>query len=307
MPKFRLLVAAAFIVGVLGVAPTVHAAPAPVSSCSSTPQTTDVVVTQNLICSGTSAIVVGASGIKIDLQGHWIRGDGTHYGVEDLTGVYDNVTVVNGSFRHFVNAVRALPGADHITIDRISALGMTGGNGIRVEGDYLTVKRSNFIGNEGDGIFFVGNNGSISGSTVAQNLQFGVEMVGIGEKITRTTIEGNGKSGLSVSGSATVTSAKSLANLGSGISVGGQGSQVRSSTATFNRGSGIVVMGSDPVIGQLPGKPKTDRNITKMNGYDPTGGANGYGIDAGGATNPRGKNVATGNAITTECNPTSLC
>jgi hypothetical protein len=76
----------------------------PITACGQT-VTTNAVLTQDLVCTG-HGIVVGAAGIKIDLKGFTIRGDGdvSDNGVDDSAG-FDDVSVKNGVIRSFGNGV----------------------------------------------------------------------------------------------------------------------------------------------------------------------------------------------------------
>src|SRR5262245_38840083 len=59
-------------------------------------------LTRDLTCRGLPGVVVGASGITIDLKGFTLRGDRSVglYGIDDLLG-YDGVTIENGTLRDF--------------------------------------------------------------------------------------------------------------------------------------------------------------------------------------------------------------
>jgi parallel beta-helix repeat protein len=65
----------------------------PISSCGQA-VTTNAVLTKDLTCF-VDGIVVGASGITIDLQGHTLTGDHVHEGVHNKDGYHD-VTLKNG-------------------------------------------------------------------------------------------------------------------------------------------------------------------------------------------------------------------
>ena len=75
----------------------------PITTCGQT-VTTDAVLTQDLVCTG-SGVIVGASGITVDLKGFTIRGDRGlgDYGIDD-SGGFDSVTIKNGVLRNFKNA-----------------------------------------------------------------------------------------------------------------------------------------------------------------------------------------------------------
>ena len=81
-------------------------------SCGDT-LTSDTTLTANLACSGT-ALVVGADGITIDLNGYTISGDGTGLGI-DNTGGYDNVTIKNGTITGFQVVTRGVSSTSKIS------------------------------------------------------------------------------------------------------------------------------------------------------------------------------------------------
>jgi hypothetical protein len=82
----------------------------------------NAVLTQDLVCTG-DGIVVGASGITIDLKGFTIRGDRDvgDYGIDDSAG-YDNITIKNGLVRNFYLGVDAEGAADSVSVSAWSRL-----------------------------------------------------------------------------------------------------------------------------------------------------------------------------------------
>jgi parallel beta-helix repeat protein len=88
--------------------------------------TADTKLTANLAGSGT-ALVVGAHGITIDLNGYTVSGDGTGLGI-DNTGGYDNVTIKNGTITGFQEGIRAV-GANNLEIEDMTVSGAVGSGG----------------------------------------------------------------------------------------------------------------------------------------------------------------------------------
>src|SRR5262249_4145057 len=72
----------------------------PITTCGQV-VTTNAVLTQDLICTG-DGVVVGASGITIDLKGFTVRGDrgSGEYGINGSAG-QDDVTIKNGVVRNY--------------------------------------------------------------------------------------------------------------------------------------------------------------------------------------------------------------
>lgn len=247
----------------------------PITSCGQT-VTTDAVLTQDLVCTA-DGIVVGASKITIDLNGHSIRGDhgSGDYGVDDTAG-YDEVTVENGVVRNF-------------------------DLGIWTAGDLITVSHVVTSGNQSSGIYMTGASARVVSSTASGNAQTGIDVTGASATIVSSTAAANGCGGIYVSGaSAAIQSSTASGNLCSGIAAYGVSATVKSSTASGNQLVGISVGGDDATL---------KGNHADANGM--AGGnsdLSGLGIDvAYSSTGPHGANTARGNDDPAECKPASLC
>lgn len=174
-----------------------------ITSCGQT-VTTNAVLTQNLVCTG-NGIVVGASGITINLKGFSIRGDvspvgnGTDVGI-DNSGGYDRVTVQNGLVRNFYFGVGAndggSPGADKMTVANLVAAGNA--YGIFVLGDLARVSSSTASGNGSNGITISGASASITSSSASGNRNVGILVVGPSATVTYSTASGNGEAGIGI-------------------------------------------------------------------------------------------------------------
>src|SRR5262245_33071670 len=111
--RLRWLLAAMVVVVLVGLAPEASGGGGtPITSCGQV-VTTSAFLTQDLFCPGSTGVVVGASGITIDLKGFTLRGDRTvvTFGI-DASGGHDDVTIRNGVIRNFTNGIEANPGAD---------------------------------------------------------------------------------------------------------------------------------------------------------------------------------------------------
>jgi hypothetical protein len=100
-PITALAVALAMFAATIAYAPPARAAVA----CGDV-VTTDVVLEANLVCPGTPGLIVGASGIAIDLNGYTVRNalfGSTASGIE-ITG-HSDVKVFNGTVRDFFHNV----------------------------------------------------------------------------------------------------------------------------------------------------------------------------------------------------------
>ena len=249
----------------------------PITNCGQT-VTTSAVLTQDLVCTG-SGVIVGASGITIDLKGSTLRGDRdlTDYGIDD-SGGFDHVTVKNGVLRNFgegVWVVSASP-ADKIAVSNVVAAGNLDA-GIAVSGDSASIKSSSASGNANSiGIEVFGDSAKIQSSTASGDL-LGIE------------VQGN---------SATIQSSTASGNL-RGIYVLGDSAKIQSSTASGNSDFGIEAQGDAASV---------SGNHADGNGYSGGSDRAGLGINAFDfSTAPVGKNTARGNDDPTECNPTYLC
>src|SRR5262249_18417222 len=94
----------------------------PITACGQI-VTTRRFLTHDLYCSGSSGIVVGASGVTIDLKGFTLGGDGSfHFGIDD-NGGFDGVTVKDGVLRGFHRGVNAESGADGFGVSDVVVTG----------------------------------------------------------------------------------------------------------------------------------------------------------------------------------------
>ena len=235
MRYVRVFLVAAVAAATLVAGPEAHAASTPISSCGQT-VTSNAVLTQNLVCTG-GGIVIGASGITVDLKGFVIRGDrgSGDYGIED-SGGWDDVTVKNGVLRNFDFGIYAAP-ADKFAVTSLMVVGDLGA-GIYVQGDGASVAKATVVG-DAYGISLVGDGAKITSSTAARNAITGMLVVGGDAVIKSSTATANQTSGIVISGSSgSVTSSTASANGAFGIFVDGDFDSVKSSTAVGNGCSG---------------------------------------------------------------------
>jgi large repetitive protein len=315
----RAVLVAAAAASILAFGPEASAATTQISNCDQT-VTTNAVFTKSLFCPGLPGVVVGASGITIDLKGFRLRGDNTagKYGVDD-SGGFGKVTVRNGVLRNF--AVGVFASGDNVGISNLIASGSSAigifvngssakiasataaGNasfGIAATGDSASITSSRVSGNGGVGISVSGDSASISSSTATGNGSNGISIVGGAASIRSATVSGNGGNGISAGAGVSITSATATGNGGNGISVGGPSASIKSSTVYGNADNGIVVDGN---AASLKG------NHADANGF-PAGASDlaGLGIFVHNFTTaPAGTNTANGNDDRAECDPASLC
>jgi CSLREA domain-containing protein len=111
--------------------------------------TRSTVLTNDLTNCPGNGLVVGASNITIDLDGHTIDGTGIESGV--LTNGFDNVTIRNGAVHEFDFGVHVGPGSGGTVVDVMHAeLNQEAGVALSdadADGVGATVRNSTFVGN----------------------------------------------------------------------------------------------------------------------------------------------------------------
>jgi hypothetical protein len=263
------------IVGFLTVGSDAEAAGTPISACGQT-VTASAFLTQDLYCPGSAGIVIGASGVTIDLKGFTLRGDRSsgHYGIDD-SGGYDGVTVETGIVRDFDTGVYATD-ADKVKVSGVVASANTA-VGIYVVGASASIKSSSAFASI-NGIYVVGASASIKSSTASGNPNYGISIQGPSGQVASSTALGNGDGIFVLGDGASVASSTASGNDVFGIEVGAHGARIKGNRA---EGNGFAGRASD---------------------------GHGRGIDVHGYTTaPVGSNTARGNDDPSECSPASLC
>jgi nitrous oxidase accessory protein NosD len=100
----------------------------------------DLELDEDLTCSG-SGLIVGADGLKIDLDGHAINGSGVGIGI-DVSGRTD-VRISDGTIGNFLAAVRVLNSAD-VTIREVTFLGNSDGVDLQSGSVGVTIRENAF-------------------------------------------------------------------------------------------------------------------------------------------------------------------
>src|SRR5262245_56806729 len=225
------MVAALVLVLVVVVAPEANGkGVTPITTCGQT-VVTNAVLTTDLSCSG-DGVVVGAPGIKIDLNGHVLLGDSDSLGADDGVRVapFASVTVMNGVVRNFYRGVSAV---DHVSVSKVVASGNY--VGLDVVGDSASVSSSTFSGNFVYGIDIIGNNASIKSVITDGDGTAGVFVTGNGLKAKSVNASGNGNVGIHIVGdSATIGSSTAVSNYRSGIDIEGNSARVTGNQADAN-------------------------------------------------------------------------
>lgn len=175
------------------------------------------------MCPG-DGLVISASDVTINLNGHQLRGNGTpgKSGIKTSAPVHQRVAIINGSVRGFATGIDALAGG--ITVVNVEVRG-NGNEGAVLGGDNLVVDKSEFVGNGGRGL-----------TLNAANPPFGA-------KVKASLFVGNEGGGLLTNGgSAVVTSVVATGNGGVGVFFVTAGTgQLTKSLAAANAGTGVRI------------------------------------------------------------------
>jgi parallel beta-helix repeat protein len=222
----------------------------------------DVRLTADLSDCAGFGLVVGASGVTIDLAGHTISGTGTSAGI--ATEGHDRVTLKGGTIRGFAQGVDLLAGrgarirdvalvdnligivtirSTRVTLDRVVATGNAGSGVEAFLAEQLTVRDSAFSGNGRGGIVdrstwgsrYTGN--AVSGNAFGMALDDSDEALASGNRV-----EGNDGDGIALgfrTTTAEVDRNTASGNAGHGISVEEPGNRVKANTADGNARLGI--------------------------------------------------------------------
>ena len=327
--RVRLILLVTFsVLVIVAVAPEVQAkGGTPITTCGQT-VTTNAVLTQNLFCPFAEGVVVGASGITIDLKGFILRGNQFtgDYGIDD-SGGFDQVTIKNGAVEDFQRGIYAAS-ADQVALSNVVASG-NALQGILVEGASPSVKSSTASGNEADGIALIGDSPTIVSAITSGNSGNGIDVQGDFASVKTSAASGNTFEGIVViGGSARVSSFTASGNDSVGIDVEGDSASVRSATASGNLGIGILVDGASASVAASTAVGNIDSTVhgrdgirvqgdaatlignrADANGFA-SGGPDGMGLGIhvfGFTIAPTGRNTAHGNDDTAECDPASLC
>jgi nitrous oxidase accessory protein NosD len=275
MAGYRIVLAAVAAVMLVAVAPEASGGGGtPITLCGQT-VTTNAVLLLDLACTG-DGVVVGAAGIKIDLGGHSIQGDGVTEDVGVDVAGFSNITVSNGVLRNFNTGVYS-NGASHMTVSKIIATGSNYGIWA-VGGESVSISSSVTSGN-GTGVFIQQATPSVKSLNSSGNTFEGLQIQGQGLKVASSTISGNGRNGINASG-----------DFGS----------IKSTVVSGNGAIGISYFFQAEAV-QLKG------NKVWGNGFAPSDLA-GLGISVQYTTVPPiGKNTVRGNDDPAECSPVFIC
>jgi parallel beta-helix repeat protein len=258
--------------------------------------TQDTTLDSDLVNCPDDGVVIGASGITLDLGGHTVDGTpGSGGGGVDNFGGHDAVTVTGGRISEFHIGV-AVADANENVVGGI-AFTATGTGVYLARADRNIVARNTFTNSGGvtvvdgcDGTRIVGN--TISGPGTAIQLSGGPGLPEIpqeetsGTRIERNRLVDNANGiissgvtndtairdnvvnrnvdlGILASGGDTLIEQNTILGNGVGVHVSGQGTTVARNRVNGSAGDGILVVGGNTTVNTV-----IDRNVANRNGDD---------------------------------------
>jgi len=199
--------------------------------------TESVVFDENLDCPA-DGLVVAADGVVVDLAGHTLTGANASTGI--AIGAHAGVLVKNGTIQNFQTAISN--GGAGTSISRIrlqsSIFGIDSTAPVRIS--------DSFVGNTDTGIRLVDDSSVLRTRVVGGN--FGIQVIGGGNVLSKSTIAGNGNFGIFIGSGIGNSVAKCVisANEGDGIHLlAASGTQIQKNLIVGNGGSGIVLENAD--------------------------------------------------------------
>ena len=212
--------------------------------------TQSVRLTNDLLNCAVNGLVVGASGITIDLDGHTIDGIGGGAGVLNA-GSHDMVTIMNGTISEFDVGVQLNAGADDGIASSLVLLSNEVA-GVQVGGGDGTIVRDTEVTGNGTGILVLaGSAGTvIAGATVSGSLLDGIRLDGAtGTRIENAAVGGSSELGLAISAStgSIVADSTFTANSGGGIGIelASHDTRLETNLITGSGSTGIAILDSD--------------------------------------------------------------
>ena len=178
-----------FLDSLVGSLPAAH----PLSDLCGVTIDTNLRLDHDLACPG-NGLIVGADGIKIDLNGHTIAGSGTGAGIS-VTGRTD-VTIFGGTIKNFEAGIRTMNSTDIVirenelseNTDGIDA--QAGSHGNTIKHNVLRVNRSRGIMLRSDSVENVVSENTFTGNRVGILLFGAVETTVKGNLISESVLAG---------------------------------------------------------------------------------------------------------------------
>jgi parallel beta-helix repeat protein len=314
VPQRRLLVLVASIAAVLAAGGAgAHGAGAKAGAHVACGQLVTVSITldSDLNCTG-DGLVVGASGITINLHGNTIDGDDGAGDVGiDNTGGFDGVTIANGTLTDFAPGVRLVSTVGN-RLARLEVRSSLGTGVDVVGGDHTLIVESLFVDNGGIGITLrsQSDDNRIEGNSVVGNVSEGID-VSVSDRnvIARNEVTQNTQQGIEIGDSAgnVVDSNRVFGNGAHGVFTSSvQGTRVTRNQIIGNA-EGVTLENSDST--HLEGNVvsgNADNGITVTGDSDQMlvhanttigNGSHGISVDSSTPDSLLAGNLAVGNAV----------
>ncbi len=187
----------------------VAGSPAPVT-CGET-LTASTTLTANLDCSGSNGLIIGASGVTLNLDGYTIAGNEVGTGV---VGLDSKDTIESGYIEGFVEGIEAVGSNDVVTKVQVNH---TAGLGLDLAGADDIATGDTLAENDRDGLYSDSTGGVLQSVHALNNGGVGITALGAA-KVLDNIADGNAGSGISASsGPATLTGNKADYNGALGI------------------------------------------------------------------------------------------
>ncbi len=293
---------------------TISPPPVPASVSCGQLITTSTRVTNDLSDCLGNGLVIGASGITLDLDGHTI--DGTGLGVGVLNNGHDNVTITDGVVQEFDFGVQLGDGtAGNVVSDLTLQLNQEAGIQLVGADDGTngnTIRTNTLVDNE-YGIWLIDGTqfALVRGNTITSNSADGIRVESSsGNRIEDNIVGESSGAGVALAGASdnTVTGNTLSINSGGGVAVGetelpANDNLVEGNTITGSSGAGISVVessgneliGNVATLGGSSGIELAFAQDTLVRGNDVSGNAGGIELSGSSDNRIEGNNASGSN------------
>jgi hypothetical protein len=193
-------------------------------SCGQT-LTASTTLTADLNCSASDGLSLGANGIVLNLNGHFIIGGSSHTGVNNLTHSSD--TIENGYVIGFTTGVFVPGSRNTVTKLQVSAALV----GIEVRGAQNQVTSNTLAENTQDGLYNnSGTGNTLKGNHLVNNGFAGLASFGFGSQISGNIANGNTNDGIFVNDPTPATLTGNTANYNNRLGIDANSPQIDGGT-----------------------------------------------------------------------------
>ncbi len=230
---------------------TITAAPVATTVSCGQLLTQSTLLTNDLLDCPADALIIGASNITVDLNGHIVDGVGLGSGI--LNPQFDSVTITNGTVREFDYGVELRPGSLFNVLSNLTVTANQTAGIVLSDADNATVRGNNVNTNTMGIVLYAGTRGVlVRDNDVATNAGDGIRLeFASSNRIEENNVASNDGFGIIMEGAGlnTVTGNTLNLNVGGGIGVGAEtlpsnDNLIQSNILTGNVGAGILVTDS---------------------------------------------------------------